>query len=79
MPQRAVGAIFFCDCVWRAGAGGRGRLLKMKRPAGFAGGPCSFVETRAYDALRTLEACRPFGPLVTSNSTLSPSERLLKP
>src|SRR6266536_345622 len=34
---------------------------------------------RGFYALRTLEACRPFGPLVTSNSTLSPSARLLKP
>src|SRR4029453_13684487 len=30
-------------------------------------------------ALRTLAAWSPFGPLVTSNSTLSPSDRLLKP
>src|SRR4030095_6787344 len=30
-------------------------------------------------ALRTLAAWRPFGPLVTSNSTLSPSAKLLKP
>jgi len=32
-----------------------------------------------YIAFRTLDACSPFGPFVTSNSTLSPSAKLLKP
>src|SRR5689334_20332877 len=35
--------------------------------------------TTRYGDLRTLDACSPFGPFVTSNSTLSPSARLLKP
>ena len=33
----------------------------------------------AYADFRTLEACSPLGPFVTSNSTLSPSAKLLKP
>ena len=33
----------------------------------------------AYADFRTLDAWSPFGPLVTSNSTLSPSAKLLKP
>src|SRR5690349_9433188 len=35
--------------------------------------------TRDYATTRTFVACGPFAPSVASNSTLAPSERLLKP
>src|SRR5581483_8708075 len=40
---------------------------------------CARGTGKSRQALRTLAACRPFGPRVTSNSTRSPSTRLLKP
>ncbi len=64
----SVGA-FFGPLV----GGGRAK----KRPAG---GPAGRqVVGDAYADFRTLDAWSPFGPLVTSNSTLSPSAKLLKP
>jgi hypothetical protein len=64
----SVGAFFA-----RASAAGG----QKKRPAG---GPAGRqVVGDAYADFRTLDAWSPFGPLVTSNSTLSPSAKLLKP
>jgi hypothetical protein len=59
------------------------RLLSLVRALNEKGRVSSQGPGLPFDAscqaLRTLAAWRPFGPLVTSNSTLSPSARLLKP
>src|SRR5438132_481530 len=47
--------------------------------AGGSGPPGKSRAARTCYALRTLVACRPLGPRVTSNSTLSPSASDLKP
>ena len=65
--RRSVRRGFFLSARWEKSNGPPGT------PAGRQ------VVGDAYADFRTLEACRPFGPFVTSNSTLSPSAKLLKP
>ena len=63
----------------RPGGGNAPLRAKEEARRGFTLAGRQVVDARARYAFLTFEAWRPLGPFVTSNSTLSPSDKLLKP